>query len=278
MAHLSEDLTHLPSDPGDQDFLLRLLVHLVQVNGKVERSQEDFVEAVAKKMGRAEWEFPQESQRLEPGEITRVHRCWRSTRARLWLVDLLRSLATVDGLLDRDEEMVLEQVAGALFASSSGARYEVRTEQLDDVERELLEAAGRAASVSRVEHWHRKTGKVVGAAVGVERSGSLQIFSGVNFELSQPAGSRCAEQIALGAALARFGDSLHPSDVRRIAVIAGTNVPKPAENPLPPCGVCCEMIHKLNGERQILLYMQAESPGGRVFRIPFDEYYPPRIR
>jgi len=57
MAHLPEDLTHLPSDPGDQDFLLRLLVHLVQVNGRVERSQEDFVEAVAKKMGWAEWEL-----------------------------------------------------------------------------------------------------------------------------------------------------------------------------------------------------------------------------
>jgi cytidine deaminase len=104
------------------------------------------------------------------------------------------------------------------------------------------------------------------------------VFPGINFELSQPTGSRCAEQIALGAALVHFGDSLRHADIRMVAVVAGLNVPKPAPNPLPPCGVCCEMIHKINEDRaQIQLYMVSGNDDGLVLRIPFAEYYPPMV-
>jgi cytidine deaminase len=76
----------------------------------------------------------------------------------------------------------------------------------------------------------------------------------------------------------QLGERLRYQDVRRVAVVAGANVPRPIPNPLPPCGVCCEMLHKLNeAEGQIQLYMLAARDSTRVVRIALSEYYPPRL-
>ena len=275
---LPDDLGLLPSSESEQDFLIRLLCHLAYVNGSVDRNQSAFIEALAEKMGRVDWEFPEDPHLLEPGEITRVHTSWRASSEKLWLANLLRKLAAVDGLIDEDEELFLEELAGRLFSTSEPRRFAVARSQLSGDEHRVVEAARSAASLSDTRHWHRKTQKVVGAAVGVQRQGEFHVFRGVNFELSQPTGSRCAEQIALGSALVYCGDSLRHADVRMIAVVAGPNVPKPVPNPLPPCGVCCEMIHKLNEDHgQIKLYMIPREDDGSVLRIPFAEYYPPRV-
>ena len=274
---LPDDLGFVPSSEADQDFLLRLLCHVACLSGSVDRNESAFVEALAEKMGRSGWEFPEAPRPIEPGEIARLHTSWRGSAEKIWLVNLLRKLAVADGFVDEDEELFLEELAGRLFATSP-RRYEMPRSRLSPEERGVIEAAESAASLCDTRYWHRKTQKVVGAAVGVAREGEFFVFRGVNFELSQPTGSRCAEQIALGSALVHFSDSLRHRDIRMIAVVAGPNVPKPVPNPLPPCGVCCEMIHKLNEEDgQIQLYMVSGDEDGSVLRIPFTEYYPPRV-
>ena len=118
----------------------------------------------------------------------------------------------------------------------------------------------------------------MGAALAVEAKDEIHMFTGVNFELSQPTGRRCAEQIAIGSALARLGDELEFGQLKMLAVVAGQEVPKPAPSPLFPCGVCCEMLHKLNkANDQITLYMHSETNADQVVKIPFSHYYPPHV-
>ena len=275
---LPDDLVHLPSDPKDQEFLLRLLCHLAQINGSVSFNESAFIEHIAEKMGRIGWEFPQEQQRLKLGQIGRIHTCWQTADQKIWLTQLLRRLAVADGLLDADEERFLEEITGRLFSTSEQTPDRVPWNQLDERERQLLEAASEAASIGDTHLWHRKSEKVVGAVIGVDEGSGYRMFRGVNFELSQPTGSRCAEQVALGAAIAHYGGRLRYQDIREIAVVAGQSVPKPVSNPLPPCGVCCEMIRKINeAGDQIMVYMLRDGDPEHVIRVRFSDYYPPRL-
>jgi cytidine deaminase len=276
-AYPIEDLGHLPSDPGDQDFLLRLLCHLVWVNKRVGRNQSDFVEALAEKMGRSGWEFPEERVELETGEIAGVHTRFASDDQKLWLMTLLRKLALVDGVLDEDEQSWISKLTSVLFCTADKHRHYVKRADLDANEQKLVAAAERSAAISDTQRWHKKSGKVVGAAIGVGESDSFRVFTGVNFELSQPTGSRCAEQIALGSVVVGYGGDVNYEDIRMVAVVAGQNVEKPVPNPLPPCGVCCEMLHKINeNSKHVRVYMLPEDDDVHVIRMPLADYYPPR--
>jgi cytidine deaminase len=277
-THPIDDLGYLPSDPGGQDFLLRLLCHLVWVNGRVGRNQAAFLETLAEKMGRTDWEFPEQPQKLATKEIAGVQTRWRGDDQKLWLMTLVRRLALADGVLDEDEQSFISDLTSLLFSTSNPRRYYASRERLDARERTLMDAAERAASISDTRFWHRKSGKVVGAAIGVGEADAFRVFTGVNFELSQPTGSRCAEQIALGAALVACAGQLRYEDVRMVAVVAGQEVERPVPNPLPPCGVCCEMLHKINEDgRQVRLYMLPQGDAAHVIRMPFADYYPPRM-
>jgi len=274
---LPDDLSHLPSDPRDQEFLLRLLCHVAYLDERVHAREVAFIETLAEKLGRSGWEFPESEARLELHEIAQLHACWPQADGKVWLVELLRKLSAADGLVSDDENVFLSELAGILFASSDRGRSELSWSELSEDEQALLASARETAALSDTARWHRKTQKVVGAAVGVMSGGRQHVFRGVNFELSQPTGSRCAEQIALGSALVHFGDQLAYQDIRRIAVVAGENVPDPVPNPLPPCGVCCEMLRKVDQDQQQLqLYMLSQNEPERVVRIGFSDYYPPR--
>jgi len=103
--------------------------------------------------------------------------------------------------------------------------------------------------------WQAKTCKVV-LAVLVCRNpdpGGHEFlsFTGMNFELSQPTGSRCAEQSAIGAAVAQF---VPRQEMRAIAVLD----PLGPNNPLAPCGVCIEMLRKI----------QKDSPDFKLIEFP----------
>ena len=278
-GHPIDDLGYLPRDPGDQDFLLRLLCHLVWVNGRVGLNQADFLETLAQKMGLGAWEFPREPITLETDEIAGVQARWQADDQKLWLMTLLRKLAVADGVLDDDEQGFISDLTSLLFSTSDPRRYYASRARLDPCERKLVDAAEEAAAISDTRLWHRKSGKVVGAAIGVGAPEAFRVFTGVNFELSQPTGSRCAEQIALGSALVGSAGELRYEDVRMVAVVAGQRVERPVPNPLPPCGVCCEMLHKVNESgRQVLLYMLPQGDRSHVIRMPLADYYPPRMR
>jgi cytidine deaminase len=275
-----DDLRYLPSGEHAQESLLRLLCYVASLSGRVTAAEAVVVETVAEKMGYSDWEFPECPTALNTHDVGVLRSQWTSASERIWLTALFRQLAAADGIICDNEETFLEDLSSRLFSCESIGGSPVLISDLEPDERTIVEAATRAAdSISDTSRWHRKTGKAVGAALGVKTPDGINIFTGVNFELSQPAGSRCAEQVAIGSALARYGDRLNYNQVRMIAVAAGQRVPEPISNPLPPCGVCCEMIHKLNQEDdQIQLYLRHHERADCVLRLRFSAYYPPRFQ
>ncbi len=272
-------LAHLPSSDYGQELLLRILCYVAQLNGRVTPSESEFVETVAGAMGHRAWEFPEAPTRLSLRDLAGLRSTWSSSSERIWLTALFRRLAAADGIVCKDEELFLDELTALLFSSlPTGTRSIARSELASDEQQVITAAINAADSIAVTDLWHRKTGKAVGAALGVETEQGFEIFTGVNFELSQPTGSRCAEQVAIGSALARHGDRLRYSHVKMIAVAAGQQVPEPISNPLPPCGVCCEMIHKLNeAEQQIRLYLRDAERTDHVLCIDFADYYPPSV-
>ncbi|CAK0867070.1 unnamed protein product, partial [Prorocentrum cordatum] len=86
--------------------------------------------------------------------------------------------------------------------------------------------------------WQKKSGKVVLAVLVCGAGERTTVFKGMNFELSLPTGSRCAEQVAIGSAAA---EGFWPEDMRAVAILD----PVGGNNPLGPCGVCKEMLQKI---------------------------------
>lgn len=94
----------------------------------------------------------------------------------------------------------------------------------------------------------------------------------VNYELNTPMGSRCSEQNAMGA-IARCGA---PTWALREVVVHG-NRPGTEMNPLFPCGVCENMLRKVDkdvrenyGKTLVLWMFDATSPT-KVFSLPIQE-------
>eukprot|EP00997_Jenningsia_sp_PLL12_P003116 NODE_1565_length_1126_cov_41.458682_g1274_i0.p1 GENE.NODE_1565_length_1126_cov_41.458682_g1274_i0~~NODE_1565_length_1126_cov_41.458682_g1274_i0.p1 ORF type:complete len:200 (-),score=33.35 NODE_1565_length_1126_cov_41.458682_g1274_i0:76-675(-) len=65
----------------------------------------------------------------------------------------------------------------------------------------------------------------------------------VNYELNKPAGSRCAEQVALGMLASKGIDQTAIRDIYVLAVDQGSEAEEP--NPLGPCSVCIGMFGKI---------------------------------
>lgn len=94
----------------------------------------------------------------------------------------------------------------------------------------------------------------------------------VNYELNTPMGSRCSEQNVM-AAIARSGA---PTWSIREVVVHG-NKPNHEVNPLFPCGVCENMLRKVEKDvrayygKSIMLYMFDATKPTKVFSLPFRE-------
>ncbi|CAD2213208.1 A distinct subfamily of CDD/CDA-like deaminases, putative [Angomonas deanei] len=94
----------------------------------------------------------------------------------------------------------------------------------------------------------------------------------VNYELSTPSGSRCSEQNAMGK-LASIGT---PTWGVREVFVHGNN-PKKESNPLFPCGVCENMLQKVNKDifnrygEDAVLYMYDATKPHKLVSLPFPE-------
>ena len=198
-------LAHLPSSDYGQELLLRILCYVAQLNGRVTPSESEFVETVAGAMGHRAWEFPEAPTRLSLRDLAGLRSTWSSSSERIWLTALFRRLAAADGIVCKDEELFLDELTALLFSSlPTGTRSIARSELASDEQQVITAAINAADSIAVTDLWHRKTGKAVGAALGVETEQGFEIFTGVNFELSQPTGSRCAEQVAIGRGVRKF--------------------------------------------------------------------------
>eukprot|EP00922_Rhytidocystis_sp_ex-Travisia-forbesii_P046445 GHVS01069230.1.p1 GENE.GHVS01069230.1~~GHVS01069230.1.p1 ORF type:complete len:444 (-),score=145.35 GHVS01069230.1:328-1659(-) len=94
--------------------------------------------------------------------------------------------------------------------------------------------------------WQRKSHKVVLSVVmvrppvGYAPTDQFMFFRGINTEVSLPAGSLCAERVAIASAV-----SSHPSLQRQDFVLLAAVDPQNRQNPIRPCGVCQETINKI---------------------------------
>eukprot|EP00922_Rhytidocystis_sp_ex-Travisia-forbesii_P046440 GHVS01069224.1.p1 GENE.GHVS01069224.1~~GHVS01069224.1.p1 ORF type:complete len:357 (-),score=35.29 GHVS01069224.1:373-1443(-) len=98
--------------------------------------------------------------------------------------------------------------------------------------------------------WQRKSHKVVLAVVMVRQRPAVDgscvennflFFRGINTEVSLPAGSLCAERVAIASAV-----SSQPSIRRQDFVMLAVVDPQNQKNPIKPCGVCQETITKIH--------------------------------
>lgn len=94
----------------------------------------------------------------------------------------------------------------------------------------------------------------------------------VNYEMSTPMGSRCSEQNAMGA-IARCGV---PTWALREVVVHGNRASSDM-NPLFPCGVCENMLRKVEKDvrkwygKPLMLYMFDATSPSKVFSLPICE-------
>ena len=96
--------------------------------------------------------------------------------------------------------------------------------------------------------------KKVGASVSYQINGDKKFVTAVNYELSMPGGSRCAEQNAVGNAIA-LEPRLEFQNIKDVVVYGDGGL----TNPCSPCGVCMENLRKLDVENQIHLYLYPDE-------------------
>lgn len=96
------------------------------------------------------------------------------------------------------------------------------------------------------DFWQRKTGMIVLCVLMTQKEGEEEkLVRGVNMEISLPTGALCAERNAIGTALSN-DMGLKRSDFKAMAICSFSLDGKRADcNPMWPCGVCKEWLHKI---------------------------------
>lgn len=128
----------------------------------------------------------------------------------------------------------------------------VPVNEFDDVMLQMLEKTPEIC-MKKADWWQKNKKdrplKRVGAALSYQTNGTKKYVTAVNYELSSPGGSRCAEQNAIGMAIAQE-PQLKFHEIKEVFVYGSGGL----SNPCWPCGVCMENLRKLDKENQISLY------------------------
>lgn len=124
--------------------------------------------------------------------------------------------------------------------------------EFDDVMLQMLEKTPEIC-IAKGDWWQKKKKdkplKRVGASLSYQTNGTKKFVIAVNYELSTPGGSRCAEQNAIGMAIAKDPE-LKFHDIKEVFVYGAGGL----SNPCWPCGVCMENLRKLDKKNQLSLY------------------------
>ena len=128
----------------------------------------------------------------------------------------------------------------------------VPVNEFDDVMFQMLQKTPEICT-KKADWWQKKKKdgplKRVGASLSYKTNGTKKFVTAVNYELSMPGGSRCAEQNAIGMAIAQEPE-LKFSEINEVFVYGSGGL----SNPCWPCGVCMENLRKLDKKKQISLY------------------------
>jgi len=138
--------------------------------------------------------------------------------------------------------------------------------EFDDLMIQMIEKTARTC-IAKGDWWQKKKKdkplKKVGASVAYQINGQKTFVTAVNYELSMPGGSRCAEQNAVGIAIA-LEPKLEFQNIKDVVVYGDGGL----TNPCSPCGVCMENLRKLDVEAQINLYLYPEGYQYQAGNLP----------
>jgi cytidine deaminase len=171
-----------------------------------------------------------------------------------WATDIMNS----DNVKHQNEQqMILNMISTSLGNPKYPKAETIPISELTEIQKQMMIITPEKCLNKNSDWQKNKKGKPlkrVGASISFEINGKMKFVSGVNYELSTPGGSRCAEQNAIGAMIAQYPE-LKKEDVRDIFVYGGGGIP----NPCFPCGVCSENISKINVNNQINLFVYPEN-------------------
>ena len=140
---------------------------------------------------------------------------------------------------------------------------------LDDTLADMLHKTAEICE-EKASNWQKKKAskqKKVAASLSWLENNEKKFVTAVNYELSTPGGSRCAEQNAIGMAIAN-NPKLQFEDIRDIVVYGSGGL----SNPLYPCGVCQENLRKLNINNQIKVYTYPTDYENENHELPTTVY------
>jgi cytidine deaminase len=138
--------------------------------------------------------------------------------------------------------------------------------ELDDVMIQMIEKTAKAC-LAKGNWWQKnkknKPIKKVGASISYQVNSKKKFVTAVNYELSTPGGSRCAEQNAIGIIVAKE-PKLEFKNFNDVVIYGDGGL----TNPCSPCGVCMENLRKLDVESQINLYLYPDGYKYQTDNLP----------
>jgi len=219
--------------------ILRFLYHIARSDFNVVPEEINTITAISKKLGIAiegseSW-FTSPWELVDANALSSI--MIKSDGATGWLVAQAMKVMNADQIKHRNERVVIMELTNKLFGNQESPKaIEVPLEKLDENMKEMLIRTPELC-LAKEEWWQKKKPneqsiKKVGASLSWEKEGKKKFVTAANYELSTPGGSRCAEQNAIGMAIAT-DPQLKFEEIEEIVIFGGGGL----ANPCWPCGV-----------------------------------------
>ncbi len=171
-----------------------------------------------------------------------------------WATDIMNS----DNIKHQNEQrLILNLIKASLDNPQHPRATLIPVSTLDEVQIEMMKKTP-AICLEKANHWQKKKKdkpiKRVAASISFIKNGKKDFVTGVNYELSTPGGSRCAEQNAIGILISQ-NPQIKKEEILDIFIYGAGGL----TNPCWPCGICSENISKINSDNQVNLYVYPEN-------------------
>jgi cytidine deaminase len=167
-----------------------------------------------------------------------------------WSTDIMNS----DHIKHQNEQtMIFNLILTSLDNPEFPKAKLIPISELDEVQLQMLKKTPEIC-LKKASHWQKvkkdKPIKRVAASLSFIKDNKKEFVSAVNYELSTPGGSRCAEQNAIGMVIAQ-NPEIEKRAIKDIFVYGDGGL----SNPCWPCGICSENLSKINVDNQLFLYV-----------------------
>jgi len=239
----------------EKQCILRFLYEIAKTDYKVVEEEICTIEKIGKNMGKKincseQWlleEWTPNNEKMLYGLME--NNCDLSGLITGWSMEVMNA----DNIKHHNEQAAIIQLIQNSLGNPKYPKAKViPVNEFDDVMLQMLEKTPEICT-KKADWWQKKKKdkplKRVGASLSYQTNGTKKCVTAVNYELSMPGGSRCAEQNAIGMAIGQEPE-LKFHDIKEVFVYGSGGL----SNPCWPCGVCMENLRKLDKENQISLY------------------------